>query len=253
MTKLDTMQEKPLIGIFDSGVGGFSVYRKVRAVTSSDCIYYGDCARAPYGNREEEEIVQFIKDDIRFLQDENVTHFVNACNSMSVMTTDLILKECHIDPSRYTDMIRSFSKHAVFIPSEKVLVMATFATLRSHVYQEFLVSLGVLVFEYGFKDLAQAIENNASQEEILPMLMDCILYAKEQGVTKIIYGCTHYPLVHDYFMLAKERVMWEGEFIDPAVYVAMEVKGWGLTGDRKFIPYSSKDTPAFIRSVVNLF
>jgi glutamate racemase len=246
------MQDKPLIGIFDSGVGGFSVYTKVRTATSANCIYYGDCARAPYGNREEQELVVFIKDDIRFLQDENVTHFINACNSMSVVTTDTILKECHIAPSKYTDMIRAFSKHAFFAPGEKVLVMATHATIRSHVYQEFLLTHQVEVFEYAFKDLAYAIENNASQEEILLMIEEGIRYAVETGVTKIIYGCTHYPLIHDYFVTVQKKLGWQGEFIDPAVYVAQEVALWGLTGEGSIIPYSSKDTPAFIRSVVNL-
>jgi glutamate racemase len=246
------MQTKPLLGIFDSGVGGFSVLKEVRKKTQADVVYYGDCARAPYGNREEQEIISFIKDDIRFLVDEDVTHFVNACNSMSVMTTDMILKECHVDPSKYTDMIRAFSKHAVFAPGEKVLVVATQATLRSRVYQDFLLTHQVEVFEYGFKDLAYAIENNLSQEEILPMIEDGIRYAVEVGVTKIIYGCTHYPLVHDYFVLAQKKFDWKGEFIDPAMYVAQEVAEWGLVGKRAITPYSSKDTPAFIRSVVNL-
>jgi glutamate racemase len=246
------MQEKPLLGIFDSGVGGFSVFKEVRKKTQADVVYYGDCARAPYGNREEQEIISFIKDDIRFLQDENVTYFVNACNSMSVVTTDAILKECHIDPSKYTDMIRAFSKHAVFDAGEKVLVMATHATLRSHVYQEFLLTHRVEVFEYAFKDLAYAIENNVPQEKILLMIEDGIRYAVEVGATKIIYGCTHYPLIHDYFVTVQKKLGWHGEFIDPAVYVAQEVAEWGLTGERSILPYSSKDTPAFIRSVVNL-
>lgn len=247
------MSTKPLLGVFDSGVGGFSVYKKIREASSVNSIYYGDCMRAPYGNREESEIVEFIKDDIQFLQDEGVTHFVNACNSMSVVTTDRILKECGVDTAQYTDMIRAFSKHASFLQGENVLVVATQATIRSKVYQDFLRSHGVVVFEYVFTDLAKAIEVSATKEELLSIIGVGVQYAKDVEATKIVYGCTHYPLAHQLFLEARDQITWRGEFIDPAVYVAQEVAEWQLIGESAFIPYSSKDTPAFIKQVAGLF
>jgi glutamate racemase len=240
----------PSVGIFDSGVGGFSVAREVRKVTDANIVYYGDCARAPYGNCEESEIVSFIKDDIIFLQDMEVTHFVNACNSMSVLTTDSLLKECNIQPDQYIDMIRAFSLHVIFSAHDKVLVIATAATIRSGVYQEELIRKGVTVFEYAYKDLAQAIERNATRDELLIMIEVSIVYAQEVRATHVLYGCTHYPLVHELFLAAQEKVGWRGDFIDPAIYVAEEVKKWGLEGKRKFYPYSSKDTPAFINNII---
>jgi glutamate racemase len=53
------MEPSALLGIFDSGVGGFSVYRKIKEASSVNTLYYGDCERAPYGNREDLEIVEF--------------------------------------------------------------------------------------------------------------------------------------------------------------------------------------------------
>jgi glutamate racemase len=55
--------EFPLLGVFDSGVGGFSVYKKIRTVTDADIVYYGDTLRAPYGNKEEQEIIQCLHND----------------------------------------------------------------------------------------------------------------------------------------------------------------------------------------------
>ncbi len=246
------MDNENLIGIFDSGVGGFSVYKKIKTTTTANIIYYGDCLRAPYGNREESEIISFIKDDIRFLQDEGATHFVNACNSMSVSTTNMLLKECHVDKDRYTDMLRAFQTHAVFSEFDIVLVLATTATIRSGAYKKVLSDKGVKVFDYAFKDLAFAIENNAARADLLIMIEKGILYAHDVGATRVVYGCTHYPLIHELFCIVKEKVGWKGEFIDPAVYVAEEVKKWKITGERKFCPYSSKDTPAFIKHVVAL-
>jgi glutamate racemase len=246
------MQKEPLLGIFDSGVGGFSVYAKIRESSQVDVVYYGDCLRAPYGNREESEILEFIKEDIRFLQNKGVTYFVNACNSMSVITTDLLLKSCKVSPSRYTDMIRAFDIHSSFSEGDRVLVMATQATIRSGVYQKVLQQKNVEVFEYPFKDLAHAIENSLSKEDMLSIIEKGMQYAKAIEATHIIYGCTHYPLIHDLFLYAGDSVKWKGLFIDPAVYVVKEIEQWNIKGSKKFYPHSSKNTKAFINSIISL-
>ena len=114
------MKKENLIGIFDAGVGGFSVFKEVRKNTNADILYFGDCARAPYGNRTEEEIVLFIKDILKQLQNEGVTHFVSACNSMSVLTTEKLLEEVGVPKENYIDMISAIK--AVDFGNEKVLV-----------------------------------------------------------------------------------------------------------------------------------
>lgn len=244
------MKEELVIGIFDSGVGGFTVYKKIKEVTSASCIYYGDCLNAPYGNKEENEIRELIKADILFLLEKGVTHFVNACNSMSVLTTDALLEESGVAADRYTDMIRAFDKHVVCEKGETVLVIATTATLRSGVYQDVLTRKGVDALVYAYTDLAAAIENNTAREGLLTIVERGMLYAKEVGATRIIYGCTHYPLIHGLFLEVKEKLGWQGEFIDPAIYVAQEVRVWGITGEHGFCPYSSKDTAVFIKNVI---
>lgn len=244
------MGNSPLLGIFDSGVGGFSVYKKLKNTTSANCIYYGDCARAPYGNREESEIVSFIKDDIAFLQEKGVTHFVNACNSMSVLTTNQVLKDSGVHPDQYIDMIRAFDAHARFKAHDIVLITATKATITSGAYQDVLTKKAVVYHTFVYEDLAAAIENNATHEALFAIVERSVRYAHELGATHLIYGCTHYPLVDRLFKEVKEVVGWQGEFIDPAAYVAQEVKNWSLKGEGSFLPYSSKDTPAFISNII---
>lgn len=244
------MVNNPVIGIFDSGVGGFSVYKRVRKVTTANCIYYGDTLNAPYGNKEEAEIVDLIKKDIIFLQEKGVTHFVNACNSMSVNTTLKLLNECGVDTERYTDMIRAFEAHATFGNTDKVLIVATIATIKSGAYQKILNEKGVLVFEYAYEDLAVAIEMSASRDQLLEIIERSVMYANEVGATTILYACTHYPLVHGLFREVKEKINWQGEFVDPSMYVEEDVKNWHLQGEKSFCPYSSKDTPAFINNVI---
>jgi glutamate racemase len=169
---------------------------------------------------------------------------------MSVFTTNLLLEECGVPPRQYIDMIRAFDAHASFTQGDIVLIVATVATIRSGVYQDVLSRKGVTSFEYAFTDLAGAIERNAPQNELIKMIEEGILYAYQLDVTHIVYGCTHFPLVHHSFLLAQKNLNWKGEFIDPAVYIAEEIKKWALIGERRFTPYSSKDTPAFINNVI---
>lgn len=241
---------KAIIGIFDSGVGGFTVYEKVKRMTTADIVYYGDTARAPYGNRDQGEIEQFIQDDIVFLKEKGVTHFVNACNSMSVMTTNVILATCDVDVATYTDMIRAFEVHASFAGETSILIVATKATIESGIYQEVLDTKGVTHHTFIFRDLAAGIEQNAEAPVIFSMIEEAVVYAKSVDATHILYGCTHYPLVHDIFVLAQEKYDWNGDYIDPAKYVAEEVALWNLEGESRLYPYASKDTPAFLKQMI---
>lgn len=238
---------KPKIGIFDSGVGGFSVLKEIRKKTNADVLYFGDCARAPYGNRSTEEICMFMEEIIHNLKGQEVTHFVSACNSMSVNMTDKILKDCGIDSSRYMDMLRAF-KDCTNLPSDsKVIVFGTRATISSGAYQEVLNEKNIQTDEYIFKTLAGLIENRKeiNEREIHDMVSVGMLYAKDLGATHILYGCTHYPLVDDIFKKCAKKIEWNGVFIDPAIYVGDVVAKWNLDGKSSTFFEASEVTEEF--------
>lgn len=235
-----------IIGIFDSGVGGFSVLEEVVKETSAPIIYYGDCARAPYGNRPLSEITLFIKELLTHLQERGVTHFVSACNSMSVLTTNVLLEECHIEESNYVDMIRAFKKWFDAPKGSSVLILGTQATVISGEYQFYLERNGYRVFEYVPHDLARAIEESRDKETIVAMIKPALLYAQAVGVTHILFCCTHYPLVKDIFTEVASLCLWKGEFVDPACFVRQEVSSWNLADEKQTILFeTSKETDAF--------
>jgi glutamate racemase len=147
-------------------------------------------------------------------------------------------------------MIRAFDTYADFLSTDSVLVFATQATITSGIYQTVLEQKKVITYTYIFEHLAYAIENSLSRDELLQQIVPAMQYAKEKDVTHIVYGCTHYPLIHTVFVEAAQRVGWDGTYIDPAVYVGKLVASWKLSGERSFCPYASKDTPAFIRESI---
>lgn len=239
--------ESPLIGIFDSGIGGFSVLKEIKKTSSAHIFYFGDCARAPYGNRDIEEIASFIKEIILYLKSRGVTHFVSACNSMSVLMTEKLLQECDIEDFLYVDMICAFKKYSVLPLSAKVLLIGTQATIKSNVYQNFLKEKVDTVFEYVPSTLAGDIELNIGDEKLKEIIAPIILNAKENNATHIVYGCTHYPLVRNVFQSCANDIGWNGTFIDPAKYVAQSVSEWNIFGNNLVTSESSKETEAFIR------
>lgn len=246
MTKID---QKILLGIFDSGVGGFSVLNEIKKTTSADIVYYGDCARAPYGNKSSEVIVSYMKETITYLQSKGVTHFVSACNSMSVVTTNALLKECGVSTSRYIDMTRAYNAFSIFSGREVTLVIGTHATIQSGAYQSMLQNKSVLFYEYEFPSLAGAIEDGESDVTLVTMIKPALLYAKMVHATHILYGCTHYPLVHDLFLETANEVDWKGFFIDPAQYVARAVDAWRLCGTDDIVFETSKETEVFKKMI----
>ncbi len=233
------------LGIFDSGIGGFSVLKEIRDKTPVDVLYFGDCARAPYGNRSIDEISLFIREIILSLQGQEVTHFVSACNSMSVMTTNKLLESCGVDKEKYVDMLRAFKDYSNFPNNARVLVIGTQVTIQSGAYQEVLIERNIDTHEYIFKTLAGLIEKGVSGQELEEIVTVGMEHAKEIGATHIVYGCTHYPLIDDVFRRCSERVNWGGEFVDPALYVAEVVAKWNLRGEKNTFFEASEVTPAF--------
>lgn len=244
MTQINNqMTKKNLLGIFDSGIGGFSVFKEVRKNTKADIIYYGDCARAPYGNRSEDEIVSFIKEIISYLKSKGVTHFISACNSMSVLTTKSILRDLHIDNEKYFDMIYAV-KNVEFKNDATVLIIGTAATIKSGVYQDILNEKNISNFVYSPIQLAGYIEEN----NITAIHNECnniILHAKKFGANVVVYACTHYPLADAYFLDAAQKNNWEGEFIDPAQNLGNLISKLDLTGDGSSLFEASSMTIAF--------
>lgn len=237
------MKNENLLGIFDSGIGGFSVYKELRKVSSVDMMYYGDCLRAPYGNKGEKEIVSYIKEIMLTLKSSGVTHYVSACNSMSVLTTKKLLSEISITEDNYFDMIDAF-KNIPFLQKDKVLILGTRATISSSVYQDILSNKGVLYEVFTPADLAGSIEYS-DESSIIKSCDEAISIAKNSQCTHVVYACTHYPLVHEYFIAAKNAYKWEGEFIDPAVYLAKIIQNLNLLGASKTVFETSLATEAF--------
>ena len=235
--------QKTVLGVFDSGVGGLSVLKEIRKVTEVDVLYYGDCIHAPYGDKTSGEIVSFIKNTLIHLKSRGVTHFVSACNSMSVHTTQELLDELHISRHHYIDMIDGVN--AITFPSgSTVLIVGTQATIDSGVYQEILSGKNISYDVFVPVSLAGAIETD-NVHEITENVNRVIDKASSIQVSYILYACTHYPLVYDMFVAVAEEKNWSGIFVDPSIKVSEKVRAWKLRGNKTVLFDTSLNTKVF--------
>ena len=75
------MDTRP-IGVFDSGLGGLTAVRQLRRVLpGEDIVYFGDTGRGPYGSRTRQTIIQYARQDIRFLLEQGVKFIIAACGT----------------------------------------------------------------------------------------------------------------------------------------------------------------------------
>ncbi len=189
------MKEKP-IGVFDSGMGGITILSKIMEyLPNENYIYFGDSLHNPYGEKSEEEIMDYAISASQFLIDKGCKAIVVACNTASSVATDQLRK---IFP--HTLFIATIPALKVAMDEDRnqnVLVMATKATLSSKKFQELYQSYQKEhdhIYLLNCSNLAHLIEEEV-QTVIDQKLEQLLLYYQSKNIDVVVLGCTHYPLI----------------------------------------------------------
>ena len=191
------------IGVFDSGVGGLSVLKALRAeLPSEDFVYLADSAYAPYGERDEVFILERARAITRYLlAQHHIQLLVIACNTATAAAVQRLRGEfpslpiVGVEPAIKPAVTLSYTKH--------IGVMATRATLNSTKFQTLLASLAdqATFICQPCDGLADAIER---QDESKTIAL-CADYTRAIGsfgnqtgeVDTVVLGCTHYPFARE--------------------------------------------------------
>jgi glutamate racemase len=202
------MNSKSPIGVFDSGYGGLTVLAEIRkALPQYDYIYFGDNARAPYGNRSFDVVYEFTLEAVRFLFDKGCPLIILACNTASAKALRSIQQNDlpQIDAfKRVLGVIRpSTEEIEALTSSNHVGILGTNGTVQSESYIIELKKLApdIQVVQHACPMWVPLIENNCY--ESLPGKMFVKedverLLAKDAAIDTIILACTHYPILQDY-------------------------------------------------------
>ncbi|MCB9421339.1 MAG: glutamate racemase [Ardenticatenaceae bacterium] len=185
------------VAVFDSGVGGLSVLRHLRAELSHEPILYlADQANVPYGSRSLTQIRAFSEAITHYLLQLGAKIIVVACNTASGAALTHLRQT--FPGVLFVGMEPAVKPAARQTKSGKVGVLATAGTFESQRYEALMARFGqgVDVFEnpcLGLVDLIEA--GNIDGPETETMLRACVVPMVSQGVDTLVLGCTHYPFV----------------------------------------------------------
>jgi glutamate racemase len=210
------------LGIFDSGVGGLSVLRAIRSQhPHEDLIYLADQAHVPYGPRSLEQVQGFSERITRYLLDQGAKLVVVACNTASAAALHYLRRTFPRVP--FVGMEPAVKPAAERTQSGVVGVLATPATFQGELYNSVVerFAQGVTVLQDTCPGLVAQIESGElDTPETRAILQKALSPMIEQGIDRVVMGCTHYPFV---IPLIQEIVGPEVEVIDPAPAIARQV------------------------------
>lgn len=206
------------IGIFDSGVGGLSVWREmVRQLPQESTLYLADRAHVPYGNRTSKEVLAYCDAICHYLIEQGCKAIVVACNTASAVALETLREHYPTVPILG---LEPAVKPAVSLSKTRVVgVMATPATFQGRLFRATVgrCASNVKVVEQVCLGLADWVESGASEAELEPLLQSFLAPMLAANADTIVLGCTHYPFVIESIRrLAGPKL----QVIDPAPAVA---------------------------------
>lgn len=211
------------IGVFDSGVGGLSVLRAMRALMPNEnVIFFGDQGHVPYGPRPLEEVRAFSVAITRWLLDEGAKLIVVACNTASAAALKY-LRETFPDV-KFVGMEPAVKPAAETTRTGRVGVLATPATFQGALYASVVERFanGVTLLQDTCPGLVQEIEKGNLDGEATRRILDAALGPMlERNIDTVVLGCTHYPFVIPLI----ERICGDSvRVIDPAPAAARQAE-----------------------------
>lgn len=223
------------IGILDSGIGGLTVLQEVyRQLPHESVLYFGDTARLPYGIRSPQEIIQYVREILTWLQSQHVKMVILACNTSSALALEVLRSEFDLP---ILGLILPGAKAAVQ-QGKRIGVIATPATVTSQAYPEAMqeIEADTQVWQMACPEFVPLIEADRIQDAYTQQVASEYLQPLiDQRIDTLVYGCTHYPHLAPVIQKILPRSV---KLVDPAAHVvAAAAQELDLLGLRN--PYSA--------------
>jgi glutamate racemase len=248
------MNDRP-IGIFDSGVGGLSVWQEIDSLLPDESVvYYADNANCPYGEKTRDEVIRHSEKVTRFLIDKGCKIIVIACNTATSQAIDYLRKTFDIP---FIGIVPAMKPASINSKTGVIAILATAGTLKSKKFnetkQEFSGKTEIILVEGG--ELVDIVENGLQgtkqSEEILHKYLDPLI---EKHIDHLVLGCTHFPfLIEDIKKITGNRVILD----NPASAIAKRTKfileNEGLTAsseNNKQVDFFSSGNIGTLKSMV---
>ena len=208
------------IGIFDSGLGGLTVFQEMYSRRNNEnYIYFADTLNLPYGTKSKPVLIQITSKILDFFQSKNVKAAVIACNTTSAAAYDTLKNNYDF---KIYPIIQTVASDFANLSVKKLGVLATPATANSHAYQREInkINSEIEVYEEPCFDWVQIVEDaDFDKVEAKQIIEEHLFKLLDNKVEKIILGCTHYPYLLDRLSSYVDRDM----FLNPAPLFASKI------------------------------
>lgn len=181
------------IGLFDSGIGGTSIWKEVHALLPNEnTIYLADSKNAPYGLKSKEEIIDLSFKNTEFLLHNNCKLIIVACNTA---TTNAIKELRAKYDVPFIGIEPAIKPAAIQSKTHCIGILATKGTLNSELFHKSVARHPeVNIIEQIGYELVQLIESGAiDTPEMLTLLESYLEPMVEQNIDHLVLGCSHYP------------------------------------------------------------
>lgn len=216
------MTDNRPIAFFDSGVGGLTVFAKVKKLLPNEnYLYFGDTKNMPYGEKTEAQLIEFADKIFRFFETKNAKAVVMACNTTSAITYEKLKNNYNF--KIYPIIQTVCSTLAKLDGINSLGVIATPATINSHAYSKGIAKYNktMNVYELAAPNWVRIVEEHRiHQPQSIEQIKEILEIMEQNNPDKIVLACTHYP----YLLDVLKKFMPEDKFIDPALYFAQNIK-----------------------------
>lgn len=240
------------IGLFDSGIGGWSFLKKIeKAFPFHHYKYFADQKNCPYGNKTYNELENIAEQWISVFKEEELDVLVIACNTMTVLFKDKIQRSLQIPVIGTTDGLNE-----ELFGDKTVVLLATKKTVESEWYPRHLPSVNLI--SIGNSWLANAIEEKTTLSDLQKLTLKREIHrVAGEDWDEMILGCTHYPLVRNQL----EEIWTDKVFFDPAdrivevlmTYLNTEVELMNQKEKFKIQMFTTGNEELFRRQIASFF
>ncbi len=183
------------IGIFDSGIGGLTVFKEIsKEFPKADIYYLGDTARVPYGNKSKETVIRYSVEAGNYLKSFGIDALIVACNTASSFALDTLKNILDIP---VIGVIEPGVEMAIrFTRNKKIGVIGTSATIKSGSYKNLLEKNNVQIYQKPCPLFVPLVEEGIIEGQIAELVVrEYLDDLVAEGIDTLILGCTHYPLL----------------------------------------------------------
>lgn len=227
-TVVNNQKRNAPIGLFDSGVGGLSVYLHLaQQLPAERYVYYADTLNVPYGNRDSADIEALTLTAIDWLYEQGCKLIVIACNSASAYALETARRRYPQLP--IVGLVPALKPAISASKSGRVVVLATKATLNgtllNEVIEHFATPSNTIVTKYFDPQLVPWVEAGMpKQDDTASRLRQQLTLFAHDGVDQLVLGCTHYPFFKTFLLdeIAHQRLTMQ--IVDSGQAIAERVK-----------------------------